>query len=70
MVAAAAGQYESVLDVAPEYLAAACRQVFASKYTPRAILYRLRHGFDDADAHGRSGADYGAEQDQRGTVYG
>ena len=44
-----AGQYESVLDVAPEYLAAACRQVFASKYTPRAILYRLRHGFDDAD---------------------
>ena len=44
-----AGQYESVLDVAPKDLMAACRQVFASKYTPRAILYRLRHGFDDAD---------------------
>lgn len=44
-----AGQYESVLNVAPENMEAACRQVFASKYTPRAILYRLRHGLDDAD---------------------
>lgn len=44
-----AGQYESVLNVSPENLEAACRQVFASKYNPRAILYRLRHGLDDAD---------------------
>ena len=45
-----AGQYESVLNVAPKNLEAACRQVFASKYTPHAILYRLRHGLEDADA--------------------
>lgn len=44
-----AGQYESVLNVAPADLHAACRRVFASKYSPRAILYRLRHGLDDAD---------------------
>lgn len=44
-----AGQYESVLNVAPADLEAACRRVFASKYSPRAILYRLRHGLDDAD---------------------
>lgn len=44
-----AGQYESVLSVAPADLEAACRRVFASKYSPRAILYRLRHGLDDAD---------------------
>ncbi|MFP5239132.1 MAG: PEP/pyruvate-binding domain-containing protein, partial [Acidobacteriota bacterium] len=45
-----AGQYESVLNVAPDDLEAACRQVFASKYTAHAILYRLRHGLEDADA--------------------
>ncbi|MFP5223185.1 MAG: PEP/pyruvate-binding domain-containing protein [Acidobacteriota bacterium] len=44
-----AGQYESVLNVSPADLEAACRRVFASKYSPRAILYRLRHGLDDAD---------------------
>jgi len=48
-VASFAGQYESVLGVDPADLEVACRQVFASKYTPRAILYRLRHGMDDAD---------------------
>ncbi|WP_243367413.1 PEP/pyruvate-binding domain-containing protein [Fundidesulfovibrio soli] len=45
-----AGQYESVLNVAPQDLEAACRMVFASKYSPHAILYRLRHGLEDADA--------------------
>ncbi|KAF0234158.1 MAG: pyruvate water [Desulfovibrionaceae bacterium] len=44
-----AGQYESVLNVPPADLEATCRRVFASKYSPRAILYRLRHGLDDAD---------------------
>jgi len=44
-----AGQYESVLNVAPADLEAACRQVIASKYSPRSILYRLRYGMDDAD---------------------
>ncbi|GFK95895.1 Phosphoenolpyruvate synthase [Fundidesulfovibrio magnetotacticus] len=45
-----AGQYESVLDVPFEGAAAALREVYAGKYIPRAVLYRLRHGLDDADA--------------------
>ena len=43
-----AGQYSSVLSVQPEEIAAAYKMVLASKYTPRAILYRLRYGLTDA----------------------
>jgi len=43
-----AGQYSSVLSVDPEDIASAYRTVLASKYTPRAILYRLRYGLTDA----------------------
>ena len=45
-----AGQYDSILDVAFEDVETACKRVFASKYSPRAVLYRLRMGFDDSDA--------------------
>jgi pyruvate,water dikinase len=43
-----AGQYTSVLPVEEEDLFTAYRTVLASKYTPRAILYRLRYGLSDA----------------------
>jgi pyruvate, water dikinase len=43
-----AGQYKSVLSVQPEAVASAYKKVLASKYTPRAILYRLRYGLTDA----------------------
>lgn len=45
-----AGQYESVLNVPFEHVGQALKEVFASKYTPRAVLYRLRWGLDDDDA--------------------
>jgi len=44
-----AGQYTSVLPVDEDGLPEAYRTVLASKYTPRAILYRLRYGLSDAD---------------------
>ncbi len=44
-----AGQYTSVLPVDEDGLSEAYRTVLASKYTPRAILYRLRYGLSDAD---------------------
>ena len=43
-----AGQYTSVLGVEQDQLAAAYREVLASKYAPRAIIYRLRYGLTDA----------------------
>lgn len=43
-----AGQYTSVLSVDQEGLASAYRTVVAGKYTPRAIIYRLRYGLTDA----------------------
>ncbi len=43
-----AGQYTSVLDLERERIAAAYQTVLASKYTPRAIIYRLRYGLTDA----------------------
>lgn len=43
-----AGQYTSVLGVDRDQLATAYRTVLASKYTPRAIIYRLRYGLTDA----------------------
>ncbi len=44
-----AGQYTSVLPVEADGLAEAYKTVVASKYTLRAILYRLRYGLSDAD---------------------
>ncbi|MCU0572774.1 MAG: PEP-utilizing enzyme [Syntrophobacteraceae bacterium] len=43
-----AGQYTSVLEVDRDRIATAYRTVLASKYTPRAIIYRLRYGLADA----------------------
>jgi len=43
-----AGQYASVLPVDAEGLAEAYKRVVASKYTVRAILYRMRYGLTDA----------------------
>jgi pyruvate,water dikinase len=42
-----AGQYRSVLNVAPEDLSVAYKSVIASKYAPEALYYRIRQGFDD-----------------------
>lgn len=42
-----AGQQETLLNVAgTQNLLAAIKQCFSSLYTPRAIIYRLEHGFD------------------------
>lgn len=43
-----AGQYASVLPVDAEKIASAYKTVLASKYTQRAITYRLRYGLTDA----------------------
>jgi len=45
-----AGQYLTLLDVAPDGLEAAYRQVVASLYTPRAMAYRRLQGIPDDDA--------------------
>ena len=42
-----AGQYVTVLNAGREDLLDGYRTVVASKYTPRAILYRLRYGLED-----------------------
>lgn len=44
-----AGQYASLLDVAPEDLELACRRVLAAKYRPRAVTYRILCGLSDAE---------------------
>ncbi len=44
-----AGQYESLLDVAPEAAVAAYRRVVAGKYAPKAITYRVLTGFADEE---------------------
>ncbi len=44
-----AGQYATVLNVTRPELAAAYKTVAASKYTPHAVLYRTRHGLEDAE---------------------
>lgn len=41
------GQYESILNVAPENVLGAYKQVLASKYGVRAVSYRLTHGIPD-----------------------
>ncbi len=42
-----AGQYHSELGVRPSTLLAAYKKVVASKYSPRALTYRIRHGLID-----------------------
>ncbi|MBM3303407.1 MAG: PEP/pyruvate-binding domain-containing protein, partial [Deltaproteobacteria bacterium] len=44
-----AGQYETVLNVTPERLLDAYRRVLSSKYSPRAISYRMQYGLDDRE---------------------
>lgn len=44
-----AGQYRSILPVDHAEIATAFKKVLASKYRPRAILYRLRYGMSDVD---------------------
>ena len=44
-----AGQYSTVLNVGRNGVLDAYKTVLASKYTPAAILYRLRYGLDEAD---------------------
>lgn len=44
-----AGQFNTVLDVAPAGLLDAWRQVIASKYAPGALFYRVHHGILDLD---------------------
>lgn len=45
-----AGQYRSVLNVAPNGVLEAYREVLASLYEPQAIVYRRRHDLRDEDA--------------------
>lgn len=46
-----AGQYVTELNVTRENLLQAYKAVLASKYSPRAISYRLRFGLEDRDTH-------------------
>lgn len=42
-----AGQYESVLNVEPNGVVHSYKEVIASKYSPRALTYRINHGLSD-----------------------
>ena len=44
-----AGQYVTELNVTKNRLLEAYKKVLASKYSPRAIVYRMRYGLDDRD---------------------
>jgi len=44
-----AGQYATELNVTQDNLLMAYKQVVASKYSPRAVSYRLRYGLEDRD---------------------
>ena len=46
-----AGQYATELNVTRDNLLEAYKLVLASKYSPRAISYRLRYGLEDRDTH-------------------
>ncbi len=46
-----AGQYATELNVTQDNLLDAYKAVLASKYSPRAISYRLRYGLEDRDTH-------------------
>ncbi|OBQ45887.1 PEP/pyruvate-binding domain-containing protein [Halodesulfovibrio spirochaetisodalis] len=48
-VASFAGQYTSVLDVTAANIIQAWKEVVASKYTPRAIAYRIMNGLADTE---------------------
>jgi len=45
-----AGQYQSILNVAPEDINHCYLQVLASKYSPSALLYRITAGISDTEA--------------------
>ena len=45
-----AGQYKSILDVIPEHVRNSYLQVVASKYSPKALLYRITAGISDTEA--------------------
>ncbi|MGD8372841.1 MAG: PEP/pyruvate-binding domain-containing protein, partial [Syntrophobacterales bacterium] len=44
-----AGQYESVLNVQPNRIVDAYKEVIASKYSPRALNYRINYGLSDRE---------------------
>jgi pyruvate,water dikinase len=44
-----AGQYRSMLNIRPDGVIDAFRQVIASKYSPQALTYRLERGYSDAE---------------------
>ena len=44
-----AGQYATVLNVDPSRVGGAYKEVIASKYSPNALLYRIRNGFLDQE---------------------
>jgi pyruvate, water dikinase len=44
-----AGQHTTVLNVGPQNLIPAYKEVVASTYSPRAIFYRVRKGFSEQD---------------------
>jgi pyruvate,water dikinase len=44
-----AGQYDTVLNVTEENIINSYKTVIASKYSPRAISYRLHYGLDDQE---------------------
>ncbi len=48
-VASFAGQYESVLNVAPDRVVDSFKTVIASKYSPRALNYRINYGLSDPE---------------------
>ncbi len=44
-----AGQYHSCLEVDPDEIVTAYRRVIASRFSPTALYYRIRAGFDDSE---------------------
>jgi len=44
-----AGQYESVLNVKPNRVVHSYKEVIASKYSPRALNYRINYGLSDRE---------------------
>ncbi|RJO73131.1 MAG: pyruvate, water dikinase [Myxococcales bacterium] len=44
-----AGQFDSILDVPEAYLVEAYKRVLASRFSERAMAYRLHHGFREID---------------------
>ncbi|MGD8254302.1 MAG: PEP/pyruvate-binding domain-containing protein [Syntrophobacterales bacterium] len=48
-VASFAGQYESVLNVEPDKVVDSYKAVIASKYSPRALNYRINYGLSDRE---------------------